>query len=77
MPCLGHCPLWLLANEPSWMSHVANGRCPLYVLLTGQGFHVSKTSTPVVSVANGPAFDWLMYVHKWCMCLATVIAYVS
>ena len=33
---IGHFPLWLLADEPSWMSHVANGR--LYALLRGQGF---------------------------------------
>ena len=35
---------------------------------------MSKTSTPVASLANGPAFVWLMYVHKWCTCPATVIA---
>ena len=38
---------------------------------------MSITSTPVASVANGPSFVWLMYVHKWCMCPATVVAYVS
>ena len=55
MPCLGHCPLWLLANEPIWISQMGD---VLHMFSSQDKAFMCLASTPVASLANEPAFVW-------------------